>query len=164
MNKLAILAIAATMVASTASAQSAVDCYINAGVGQLHTRGSDTTELNGRVGVNLNPNFGIEAEGGFGVSDDNKLIIKQNGNLGAFGVARAEVAPNFALLGRMGYSHAWTEQRVGNRIKDVNDGSFAIGAGAQFMFDENNGVRLDYTRLTKDKGADKYGVSFVRKF
>lgn len=166
MNKLAILAIVATLVAGAANAQTSNEVYANAGVTQRHTSATDTTALTGRVGTNLNQYFGVEAEAGYGIIGDKVLgtKIKQNGNLGGFAVARAEVAPSFSLLGRMGYSHTWAEASALGVTQKSDDGSFAVGAGAQYMFDENNGIRADYTRLTKDKGVDTFGVSYVRKF
>ena len=49
------------------------------------------------------------------------------------------------------------------RVSD-NDELFAGGAGVQFNFDANNGIRADYTRYEGDVDADVFGVSYVRKF
>ena len=166
MKKFALLALIPALFGTAALAQSAPNAYINAGVTQRHTSATDTASLTGRIGTNLNQNFGVEAEAGFGISDDKigAVTVKQKGNLGGFAVGRAEVAPNLSLLGRMGYSHTWAEASAAGLTTKSDDGSFAAGVGAEYMFDEANGVRGDYTRLTKGDGVDNFAVAYVHKF
>lgn len=166
MKKLALLALVPALFGTAALAQTAPSTYINAGVTHRNTDNTDTTSITGRVGTQLNANFGVEAEAGFGINDDKigAVTIKEKGNLGGYAVGRAEVAPNFALLGRMGYSHTWAEAKAGALKTKSDDGSFAIGAGAEYMFDDANGIRGDYTRLTKGDGVNNFSVTYVRKF
>lgn len=166
MKKIALLALVPALFGTAALAQTAPSTYINAGVTQRHTDTTDTASITGRIGTQLNANFGVEAEAGFGITDDtvSGVEVKERGNLGGFAVGRAEVAPNLSLIGRMGYSHTWAEAKAGGVSVKDDDGSFAVGAGAEYMFDANNGIRGDYTRLTKGDGVDNFSVSYVRKF
>ena len=166
MKKLALIALIPALFGTAALAQTAPSTYINAGVTQRHTDNTDTTSITGRVGTNINANFGVEAEAGYGINDDKfgGVTLKEKGNIGGYAVGRAEVAPNFSLLGRMGYSHTWAEAELGGIKTKSDDGSFAVGAGAEYMFDDANGIRGDYTRLTKNDGVDNFSVTYVRKF
>jgi hypothetical protein len=79
-------------------------------------------------------------------------------------VASAPVAERLSLIGRAGYVHQWAEAKAGAVKAKTDDGSFALGVGGQYMLDDANGIRLDYTRYTEGKGANGYAASFVRKF
>ena len=166
-NKLTIMVgalISSTLfVAGAASAQENV--YVNAGVTQHHTKNTDTASITGKVGTQINPYFGVEAEGGFGVNEDTYQGVKykNKGDLGAYAVGTAPVNDKFSVLGRIGYHHTWEEAKAaGLKVKN-DDGSFAAGVGAQYMLDTNNGIRADYTRYTEQK-VDNFGVSYVHKF
>jgi outer membrane immunogenic protein len=136
--------------------------------GYDHTQSGDinTGVLAGTVGYNFTPNFAVEGNAGLGVNDDTigGVKLRTTGQLGAFAVARAPVAERFEVLGRMGYVHQWAEAKAAGIKTESDDGSFAIGAGAQFNVDEANGVRVDYTRYTENDGRDGFAVSYVRKF
>ncbi len=140
--------------------------YINAGYNHFQANKSDTGTINGRVGYQYTPNFAIEGEGGLGINDDTVagVDVRTRGTLGAFAVASAPIAERLTLMGRAGYVHKWTEAKTASTKSKDDDGSFAFGVGGQYMFDDANGVRLDYTRYTKDKGADGIAASYVRNF
>ncbi|GIU67421.1 outer membrane beta-barrel protein [Candidatus Phycosocius spiralis] len=167
------LAILATTTLASAPSFAQSNTYITAGYDHLHTKKTDTGTLNGRVGYQFSPNIGLEGEGGIGIKEDkvNGVKVRTRGTLGAFGVASIPVGDSLSIFGRAGYVHRWTEakgdasllKKQGYKSKD-DDGSFAIGVGGQYMLDDSNGVRLDYTRYTKDKGADGITASYVRKF
>ena len=163
---LAVLAITAFASAPSFAQDAAGQTYINGGYNHFQTKTSDTGTLNGRVGYQFTPNFAVEGEGGIGVNDDkvNGVTVKTRGTLGAFAVVSAPVAERLSLIGRAGYVHRWSEAKAaGVKVKD-DDGSFALGVGGQYMLDDANGLRLDYTRYTEGKGANGYTASFVRKF
>jgi outer membrane immunogenic protein len=97
---------------------------------------------------------------------DNEAGVKlrTRGTLGAFAVATAPVAERFSLIGRAGYVQTWAEAKALGIKSERDDGSFAVGVGGQYMIDDANGIRADYTRYTKDDGRDGVAVSYVRKF
>lgn len=172
---LSVLAVA-TLAAAPSFAQDSNggNTYVTLGYSQFQfarnaAAGTPEVELGsitGRIGYQFNPNFAIEGEGGFGVNDDKVLgvTVKGRGTLGAYVVGIVPVGEKFSLLGRAGYQQAWVEAKLGSiKVKD-DDGSFAIGVGAQYMFDDANGVRADYTRYTENDGTDGFAISYVRKF
>lgn len=165
MKKTAIaLILASSLLGGAAMAQT--NMYGNVGVTQRHTDNTDTLSLTGRLGTNLATNFGLEAEGGIGIDGDRigGVKLRDTANLGAYAVGRLPVSENFSLLGRAGYHHTWAEAKLGNVRTETDDGSFAIGASAEYMFDDKNGIRADYTRHTENDGVDTFGLAFVRKF
>lgn len=171
MRALLIATIFATTIGAAANAQDLnISYYGNAGLNQRHTDNTDTASLNAKIGAQLNKNFALEAEGGFGVTDDtvSNVKLKTQGNLGAYAVGFAPVNDKLSLLGRVGYHHTWAKATYEVAIPEIttkdDDGSFAAGVGAQYMFDEKNGIRGDYTRYTKDDGVDNFAISYVRKF
>ena len=171
MRALLIAAIATSVLATGANAQDLnVNYYGNAGVTQRHTDNTDTASLTAKIGVGLHKNFALEAEGGFGITDDTvaNVKLKTKGNLGAYAVGFAPINDKLSLLGRVGYHHTWAKATYEASIPEIetedDDGSFAAGVGAQYMFDEKNGIRGDYTRYTKDDGVDNFAISYVRKF
>jgi outer membrane immunogenic protein len=170
---LAILAVtafaSAPSFAQTATASNPLvgRTYVSGGYDHTQTAAKiNTGTVSGRVGYNFTPNFGVEGQGGIGVNSDRLLGVeaRTRGTLGAFAVASAPVAERLSLIGRAGYVHTWAEAKSGAVKVRGDDGSFAVGAGAQYMVDDANGIRADYTRYTEGKGADGFAVSYVRKF
>jgi outer membrane immunogenic protein len=170
---LAILAVTAFASApsfaqtATASNPLAGRTYVSGGYDHTQTAAKiNTGTVSGRVGYNFTPNFGVEGQGGIGVNSDRLLGVdaRTRGTLGAFAVASAPVAERLSLIGRAGYVHTWAEAKAAGIKVRGDDGSFAVGAGAQYMVDDANGIRADYTRYTEGKGADGFAVSYVRKF
>jgi outer membrane immunogenic protein len=121
--------------------------------------------LSGRIGYDLTPNFAVEGEGGFGVVGEKifGVDVKPTGNLGVFAVAKAPIAKNFELLGRIGYINTWIEVSAAGQSEKVDGSNFAYGVGAQYLFDGVNGIRGDVTRLNEDE-VNAYTISYVRKF
>jgi outer membrane immunogenic protein len=140
--------------------------YVNGGYNALQSGRINTGTVQGRVGYNFTPNFAVEGEAGLGGVTDNEAGVKlrTRGTLGAFAVATAPVAERFSLIGRAGYVQTWAEAKALGIKSERDDGSFAVGVGGQYMIDDANGIRADYTRYTKDDGRDGVAVSYVRKF
>jgi outer membrane immunogenic protein len=140
--------------------------YVNGGYNNIQSGRINTGTIQGRVGYNFNPNFAVEGEGGIGGGTDtlNGVKLRTRGTLGAFGVATAPVAERFALIGRAGYVQTWAEAKALGVKSESDEGSFAVGVGGQYMIDEANGIRADYTRYTENNGRDGVAVSYVRKF
>jgi outer membrane immunogenic protein len=141
----------------TATAQQSSGVYVSGGY--THFDGDGGAELGGitgRVGVNLTPNFAIEGEGTFGVSDDSGTEL--DSELGAFVVGKLPINPQFDVFGRVGVS----------RIEISPGGEFdglAYGAGAQWNLTSQDGIRGDWTRHDYDEGeVDAFSLSYVRSF
>ncbi|MEN9856487.1 MAG: hypothetical protein RLZZ157_1613 [Pseudomonadota bacterium] len=170
MRFLALAILAATAFASTPSFSQTgpvlSNTYVNGGYNQLQSGRIDTSTVQGRVGYNLSPNFAIEGEGGLGGVRDKEAGVstRTRGTLGAFAVASAPVAERFSLIGRAGYVQTWSQAKQAGFKTDSDEGSFAVGVGGQYMLDDANGIRADYTRYTEGKGRDGVALSYVRKF
>jgi outer membrane immunogenic protein len=167
MRALAIAALAAipALMAVPALAQEQGP-YINLGYSNLDSDGINNGVLGARAGYAFHPNFAVEAEGGIGIADDTVggATVKTDGTLGAYAVGRLPVSTNFNLLGRVGYQHLWATAEAAGIEAEADDGSFAVGVGAEVMFDDVNGIRGDYTRYTEGEGTNAISLSYVRKF
>lgn len=185
--RLPLLTLFPTLILSnTANAQD-IDCYWNIGVSVnkldyatvstglvKNSIKIENTLLNLKIGAKVNKNFAIEGEGSFGLSDDkfSTISIKTKSNLGAYAVGILPIGEKASVLGRVGYNYRWAEEKgLTNKLKH-NDGTLAFGVGAQYMFDDKNGIRGDYTHFNKGDnasayatdGVDNFAVSYVRKF
>ncbi len=118
--------------------------------------GAELGGITGRVGINLAPNFAVEGEGSFGVSDDSGTEL--DSELGIFAVGKLPISPQLELIGRVGAS----------RIETSPGGEFdglAYGAGAQWNLTSVDGIRGDWTRHDYDEGeVDAFSLSYVRGF
>ena len=140
--------------------------YVNGGYNHLQSGRINTGTVQGRVGYNFTPNFAVEGEAGIGGANDKVagVDIRTRGTLGAFAVATAPVAEHFSVIGRAGYVQTWAQAKALGVKTQADDGSCAVGGGGQYMIDDANGIRADYTRYTKNDGRDGVAVSYVRKF
>lgn len=167
MKKTAIaLTIGSLLIGTSAMAQTAPSPYVNFGLNQRHTSNTDNVSLLGRFGADFNQYFGAEAEGTIGLTEDTigGVKLKDRGSLGAYVVGHSPINENLTLLGRVGYQQVWAQAKTGTTKIESDDGSFAVGVGGQYMLDDKNGIRADYTRYTENDGTDNFAVSYVRKF
>ncbi len=172
MRKLLIATAAITAIAAPAAAQTFSNSY--GSLGYSSVRGDDT-ELNGftgRFGTRFTPNFGMEGEVSFGLGDDSipgvpNSTVELDYDVAGYVTGVVPVSQNFELFGRVGYGKTQLRSKVFGMSSKDSDTSINWGAGANYFFDDNNGVRADWTRRDfRDNGgeADVWSVSFVRKF
>lgn len=144
---LALIAAPAALLASAPAMAQDAGPYLNAGVSRYSEADINATLIGSRVGYAFNPKFALEAESGFNVDGDRigPVSVDVEGTLGAYGVARVPVSTSVNLLARAGYRHTRASaEAAGLKVED-DDGSFAIGLGAEYMFNDTNGIRADYT-------------------
>lgn len=173
--------IATTLVAGSvlaaplmAQAQNSTEVYGSLNYGQTRTQGADTGAIQGRVGAKFTPNFGVEAEAAGGVDGDTVYTpggpakVKMQHQAAAYAVGYLPVTPNLDLLGRVGYGT--TKFSTNNPAATEFDGShdsWNYGVGAEYKFDDKNGIRADYTKseYTKsDLNSNTVSVGYVRRF
>ena len=204
-----IAASALTMVATTAQAQlQNGQAYVNAGVDAFEF---DSYGLSGKLGYNFNDYFGVEGQAGFGIGGDDSnslgdLIDGAEGGgidvgvdsyFAAFGRVKFPVTDRVEVFARGGYH--FTQIGIDTGAFTFTDGTgtvrnfaatennldldgFALGGGAQFMFDELNGIRLEYTFFDIEEiedididdfgddtefgevGSDLWSIAYVRRF
>lgn len=129
--------------------------------------------VTGRLGARLHPNFAVEAEGAFGVDGDSAVVggvtveTKLKHSFGGYAVGIIPVTPQLDLFARGGYGTSRIRAKSpAFRVSDSED-SWNYGAGVQYNFDANNGLRAEYTAHDFGNGAgtaDAWGVSYVRRF
>lgn len=172
--------IAATLVAASVAAipalsqaQVSPEYYGTLGYGSTRANGADTGTIQGRLGAKLTPHFGVEGEIAGGVSDDKNYVagapvnVKQQHQAAAYAVGFLPVTPNIDVLARAGYGT--TKFDASSAASPLNGSmeSWNYGVGAQYKFDDKNGVRADWTKseFTNSKeDADTLAVAYVRKF
>jgi len=171
----AVAASAVALTALPAAAQPSIQptFYGNLGYTFVDADGVNLGAITGRLGTRLHKYFGAEAELGLGVDSDTSSVLgvnvkaKLKHSVAGYAVGYLPLNPNLELFARGGYGS--TKIRVSSPTASVSDSeeSWNYGAGGQYLFDAQNGVRAEYTRYDFRHGAgeaDTWAVSYVRKF
>ena len=170
--KFALIATALSGFAASAQAQDS-GVYFNLGAETLEF---DSASLTGRLGYQFSENFSIEGQGNLGISDDevDGVDVGVDNSLAAFVRGSVPLNEQFSLFARGGYH--FTQFGVeGDGIDESLDiDGFAFGGGAEYMFDEMNGLRADVTFLDSSDNtingqdfsgtSETYAITYVRKF
>lgn len=161
---IAVAAAAATLVAAPAVAQD-IEGYMNLGYSQIDADGPDLGAAHVRVGATVHQYFGVELEAAIGIVDDGppglETEMDQAGAI--YAVAHLPLGEQFELMARGG----WGRSQVSAGGATATDSSWNYGVAGQFNFDENQGLRVDWTRQDFEDlnlQADVYSVSYVRRF
>jgi len=175
MRNVLLATAALTLIAAPAMAQDPAS-PVTGSLGYTHLDADDGElgAITGRLGYDFTRNFGIEGEASIGVKDEDVTIAGVDGSLeheydaAVYGVAKVPVSENLELFGRVGYGTTSIKADVAGFSATEDGESLNYGAGANWFFDGQNGVRADWTRrdFTDDAGGeiDTYGLSFVRRF
>lgn len=168
----AAAALAAALVPAGASAQDAMQAY--GSIGYAHTELDDVNlgAIQGRLGMKFNPYFGVEGELAGGVKGEDVNVagvpveVDLNHQAAIYGVGFLPVAPNADLFARVGYGTSEIDVSGPGASARADGESWNYGVGGQYFFDDNNGVRADWTRhdFGDDGDADVWSVGYVRKF
>lgn len=148
--------------------------YGTLGYSQLDQSDGDLGAVTGRFGAKFNPNLAVEAEGSFGVKDDDFTVLGVEGSVeheydaAAYVVGILPINDQFELFARGGYGTTKIKAELAGVERESDGESWNYGAGANFYFDQQNGIRGDWTRrdfTDSDAGeVDVYSVSYVRRF
>ena len=181
MRTIILAALAASAVAAPAFAQTADSVEptsaftpvvaVSAGLGRF-ADGSEEFEGGSaivRTSLRLHRNFGVEADGSFGLetSDIAGYDFKMKHTVAGYVVGYWPLADNVDLIGRVGYGES--EFEISNGVASVSDAYSGVtaGVGAQYFFDEKNGLRMDVTRHHYEElggGMDSVMFTYVRNF
>ncbi len=175
MRNILIAAAVVSAIAAPAMAQSmqSPTYYGTLGYSQLDGSQGDLGAVTGRLGAKFTPNLGVEGEVSVGVKDENFTVagvdgkLKHNYDAAVYGVATLPVTPQFELFGRVGYGTTEIEAKIPGVSAREDGESVNYGAGANYYFDGQNGIRGDWTRrdFRGDGGeADVYSLNYVRRF
>lgn len=162
---MAAAAVALSLAAAPAFAQDAkeVQVYGSLGYSQIE---DNTLSLGGaqvRLGAKVHKYFAIEAEGTIGIVDDSfaGFDVDLEHQVGIYAVAFMPVSEQVDLIARVGYSN----MEIGVAGGSADDDSINYGIGMEYRFDEQNGIRGDYTYMDFDSGsADMWSIAYVRRF
>jgi hypothetical protein len=165
-RSISLAAVSAIALAGAASAEG--DFTLGGGYTFLEVDEINLGAVNFQAAYHFSEYFAVEGEALLGVSDDSigAIDVELDYALAAFVKGTLPLNEQFALTGRVGYSTAELSASAGGFGASGDDQAFAYGAGAQYFFDDRNGVRFDYTRYDFDDGAetDAFGLSYVRRF
>ncbi len=174
MRNVLLATAALTLIAAPAMAQDRGPVTGSIGYTQFDSDVADLGAITGRLGYDFTPNFGIEGEASFGVRDDDVTIAGVTGSVeheydaAVYGVAKVPVSQNLELFGRVGYGTTSLKADVAGVSATADGESINYGAGANWFFDAQNGVRADWTRRDfQDDGAgevDTWSLGYVRRF
>ncbi|MEL6569026.1 MAG: porin family protein [Pseudomonadota bacterium] len=177
--KLALLSLLAAGVAGTAAAQGAgfygdvgyTFHSVDTGVDGLDD--IDLGALTAHGGYEFTPNLAAEGELSVGIQDEDFDLgggidgsVSLNYLIGAYGRVQGNITPQLQLFARAGLVNAELEAEADGLGSDSDSETGAgYGVGAEFMFDDLNGVRVDYTRYDiEDLESDAFTIAYKRKF
>jgi outer membrane immunogenic protein len=170
MKKLAIaLCGAACLMTTPALAQDGgPGLWGSVGYTHIGVEGMSLGAITGRVGAQFNPVLGIEGEGSFGVGSESEggVEVKLSHDFAGYVTASLPMTDNARLVGRVGYGTTEIEAEELGVSDDFDAGGYRYGVGAEFFFDDSNGVRVDFLRVDAEDSleADLYTISYVRRF
>ena len=176
MRNILLAAAALSVFAAPAAAQSlqSPQYYGTLGYSQLDADDGDLGAITGRLGAKVNPNFGFEGEASIGIRDDEfdvggvPVTIEHDYDAAAYAVGFLPINPNVELFGRIGYGTTSIKADAAGFEASEDGESLNYGAGANYFFDGQTGVRADWTRrdFTDDDGGkvDTYSLNYVRRF
>jgi hypothetical protein len=176
------LAVAAAPAFAQDAAAPTTGFYGNLGYSHLDPMGSGVNAITGRVGARFMNYLGVEGEGTFGLGHSNDQVgglparTQLGHSIAGYVVGFLPVNPNLDVFARVGYGNSHINRTYGGTpaagslagtFVHTSVDSVNYGAGAQYFFTPNDGIRGDYTREDYRNGlghANVWGVSYVRKF
>ena len=159
--------------AQAASPFSPVTVYGTAGYAGGSQDGIDLGAIQARLGARFGSYLGVEGELAGGVKGDTVDVggvpvdVKLRHQEAIYGVGFLPVSPKFDLFARVGYGNTDIKASAAGVSQAGNEHSWNYGGGGQYFFDNNNGVRADYTRESFQNGggdANVWSLAYVRKF
>ena len=170
--KLSGMVILAVSFSSTALAQDSGSYgAIGAATYDFDTYGADF-----KLGHNFTENFGIEAQGIIGLTEDSyrlyngpdaaTLTQKTDYTIGVFAVGRIPLNEQFEVFARGGVHNTQYGFEINNALGtdfESSNTGVAVGAGIQYNLSNRNALRLETTYLD-NVDSQTSAISFVRKF
>ncbi len=176
MKKLIAVSLVAGSVVSIpalSQAQTSPEIYGSLGYGSTRASGTDNGSIQARVGAKLTAHFGFEGELAGGVSDDKTYVagapvnVDMKHQAAAYAVGFLPVTHNIDLLARAGYGTTKFDASSSTSPLKGSMESWNYGVGAQYKFNDKNGVRADWTKSeynNSKEDSDTIAVAYVRKF
>jgi hypothetical protein len=162
MKTLMIAAATAALALAAPAVSHAQEVYTNLGYASYDIDPVNLGAIGGRIGVRINDHFAVEGEAGFGVADDDVLgtSVELSNEYGAYLMVLAPVSESTDIFARAGFASG--ELDVGGT--SVSDDGGAYGVGVQHFFNENNGIRFDWTHYDFGSDSSSWSLSWVHTF
>ena len=178
---LAAAAAASALIAAPAFAQTGPvftdpSFYVNLGVERIDGEEADVNGAVGRFGARLNRFVAVEGELAIGVGHDEvevfgeEVEVKLDHSFAGYVVGFVPVSPQTDIFGRIGVGMVQlSAEALGEEVSDDVQ-TWNLGVGAQFFWDDRNGVRGEFTRLEVfddeefEDGINVWSIAYVRKF
>jgi predicted porin len=169
---LGIIAFAAPAIAQVQTT-APTGVYANLGYSNLGPGDAKLDAIQGRLGYRFNNWLGLEGELAGGLGSDKVNVapgldgkVKLQHQEAVYGVGFLPLTPQWDLIGRVGYGNTKLKTSAAGLSDTDNEQSWNFGAGAQYHFDDKNGVRADYTRQEYEHNgnADVWSVAYSRRF
>lgn len=156
MKIMKLTACVATLLAGTGVAQAQdITPYVNIGVEGLDFEGM-SGNIVARVGADIHTYFGVEGEGSIGVLEDND-DFKIDSKFAGYGKLQFPASDQVKLFIRAGYYTVKADLGEADGL--------AFGGGLEYMLNDRDGIRFDYTNLDDDGGsANTYSLVYSRRF
>lgn len=160
--KYVLIATAVAAASLSAHAQQKPNFYVEAGYTFLNyeedvwgdTYTSSPKAIRFTAGAELSKNVAIEAMIGLNGGDDSvssdgvtysSVKFKIDSMYGVYVKPKVELAPNFELFGRLGYTHATaTVSEPDYGSEEASDSSFSYGVGVSYRIDSKLSINADY--------------------
>lgn len=166
MTKLALTATAAVFALAGAAHAQSMEArpYVNLGGTYLTEPEFAAGTLRG--GVDFGDYLGVEAEGSMGLDGDDigGVETQMDHMLAGFGRVRAPFGEQLEGFVRAGYYTMEASAEFGGVEVEADDDDFAAGAGLQWNFNEQHGVRADYTNYGIDDDGHSVSLAYVLGF
>ena len=180
------LAVVAPAMAQEAAGPGGV--YGSLGYSHVEAQGAATNSITGRATGRFGRYLGVEGEVTAGLSTGDRTFspgtpaqtqvgVKQQLAGAAYAVGFLPLMRNFDLLARVGYGASrYSIEPNGSANYRATEHGIRYGAGAQYLMNGSNGLRVDWTReqmnslsdsagfFSSEKKADVWSVSLVHKF
>lgn len=158
--------------AGAAQAQDAAKYYVEGGYAKVDFNGGDFGVANFGAGLKFNKYIGVEANAGFGVTEESRteqgitVDVKVDNIVAAYVVGSYPVSANVELLGRIGLLRGELTAESGGTKVSMDEDATAFGVGVRYFPNGGaNGVRADFTRADFDNvDVDQLSISYVRRF
>lgn len=178
---LAAAAAASALIAAPAFAQTGPvftdpSFYLNLGVERIDGDGADVNGAVGRFGARLNRFVGLEGEVAVGVGHDEVDVegidveVKLDHSFAGYLVGFVPVSPQADIFGRIGVGMVQISGEALNEEVSDDVQTWNLGVGAQFFWDDRNGVRGEFTRHEVfddeefEDGLNVWSIAYVRRF
>jgi len=123
------------------------------------------TLIEGRVGINITPNFAIEGRAATALSDDTVLgtDVEIDNYFGIYLRGNVALGKNASLYGFGGVTNVSAKASSGGLSVRADDSDFSFGVGLDFKVGGNGSIGLEYINMYSNDSEDVTGINIHYK-